>query len=409
MVSLVVMLCSLMQMSSQTMVSGLIMDTDSGAPLPFATIRLTQVQAGATSNAKGEFSFTLKEEWLTDTLQFSFIGYSTVRIPVIGITSPLTVYLDPVSNELREVIVRPLSAKEQIVRSMRKVPMNYAKEPYNSRSYYRQVIRENSSFIDHSEAVFLTYHESDPRQRTNHQLLLYRETQDLQDVAFMRKKLEKRRARRAIKEGERDTVETEKGFIKSTFGGPGLLLTYDVQGTDILYLDTNKLYQFRYEYGPESSHEGRDLLSILFESKGAIENARRWGKILIDTETDAIVAIQEEGNVVIPALVKSALIVLGLRIKKPSYRAELRYLPYDGRWFPELIRWDLDLGLVKTRLFKANERSNFFLEQLMHVDEFTSENPIDIVRSKRFDPEKEMKDQVYGVPGLDWSLVDVIP
>jgi len=396
--------------SAQVEFSGIVLDSLSNDPLPYASVRLQGTDKGTSTNAIGEFKLVLQEFKPTDSLEFSFIGYTSQRLSLASIGKYITVHLKDVQNTLDVFVVHPLKASEQIRVCARKIPANYPTEPYNTYAYYRQAIKEQAKYLDYAEAVFLSDHTRNAKKKSIHQLALYRKPFKLTELNVMSRRAEKQRAKFLKDNPEKaDSIPSSvTEALRSSMGGPGVLFTYDVVGDDLLYLDTTKLHDFKFEYGKETVLNGRDLLTIHFKSKGSLENVRRSGTIYVDVETDAIVTIKERGDIVIPTWVKPILLVAGIGIKKPRYSAELRYRLENEKWYPEFIYWNLDVHVVDKRLFKKNDKADFYLEQLLHIQHVESENPTSIPEKKRYTPRKPLDAQVQAIPGLEWSLIDVI-
>lgn len=91
-------------------IRGIVTDKLSGSPVPGATILVDASQQGTTTNEKG--LFTLSSVAMgRHTVSDSFIGYETVLVKEILVTSAREVYLEIAltesPTELGEVVVRP--------------------------------------------------------------------------------------------------------------------------------------------------------------------------------------------------------------------------------------------------------------------------------------------------------------
>ena len=88
---------------NQINVHGYIENIETGERLPNATILVVGSEAGTVSNAYGYFSIRVNK---TDTLQINYIGYSPLIIDPSEIRNlPITVSLEPVDNQLDEIII----------------------------------------------------------------------------------------------------------------------------------------------------------------------------------------------------------------------------------------------------------------------------------------------------------------
>ena len=86
---------------AQTIITGKITDSKSGAPVNGATVKVKSTKKGTSSNTEGAFSIEAKAG---DVLEISVIGYKTQTINVDG-TSALSISLEQITTELGEIVV----------------------------------------------------------------------------------------------------------------------------------------------------------------------------------------------------------------------------------------------------------------------------------------------------------------
>ena len=70
------------QAISQMELTGVIVDKETGDPIPYAQVMLMMRPAGTLSNLEGEFRINVSDRDATDTLIFMYLGYSKMKIPV---------------------------------------------------------------------------------------------------------------------------------------------------------------------------------------------------------------------------------------------------------------------------------------------------------------------------------------
>ncbi len=392
-------------------ITGTIKDQANQESLPFATVNLKGTSIGTISNATGEFVFKCPN--VDGAILFSFIGYHSLEIPLSDIGErPLEITLEPSFIELNELIVRPLSAEQYMRRVVRKFVDNYANEPFETRAYYREKFIENDKPIQYSEGFFKTYYPDFQNDSTLHQLLLYRRADDLRDIAFMertRLKKEAKERRKAKKNGEEyDEENSDSDIISVAFGGPKEVISDDPVIGPEDFLDTLKFKKYKYEYGENSSYQGRKLLTVNFKTRGKVEHIKQSGKILIDENSDAIVSVEYDGKFVVPLWAKPILFAFGLAIESPRFLKKVRYQEIDGRWYPENIMMQADIGLTKRYMFKSNDKSDFDIEQVFFVQSINTESPQVIAEENQFDADEEIEEQVVELDGLDWTKVNVL-
>lgn len=111
---LIILFISLPKSFSQTTISGIVRDSSTKEPLVGASIFAPNTTNGGATNQDGMFSFTLIEQ--QNEVLISFVGYDNVLIPASSLANPNqinVVYLNPVVNQLKEVVISKMSAKER--------------------------------------------------------------------------------------------------------------------------------------------------------------------------------------------------------------------------------------------------------------------------------------------------------
>jgi hypothetical protein len=93
-------------LKGQTVVKGQVKDAQSNEPVPFANVVLLGTEDGATTDFDGYY--TVRSTASPDSIRFSFMGYDTKTLPIqTGQTQTLNVTLQPSTQELEEVVVKP--------------------------------------------------------------------------------------------------------------------------------------------------------------------------------------------------------------------------------------------------------------------------------------------------------------
>lgn len=102
------------QLPQQTVrvVSGKILDKNTGEPLPGATVKIKGTTVGTAADIDGKFKLSVTDG--TSLLEVSFIGYKNVEIDVSKRTE-MVVMLEPLIAEMSEVIVTGFQRREKAV------------------------------------------------------------------------------------------------------------------------------------------------------------------------------------------------------------------------------------------------------------------------------------------------------
>jgi len=90
----------------ETIVYGRVLEKGKPEPIPFVSIGFKGTKIGTTSDFEGNFS--IKTTVPVDTLVFTYVGYKTAKRKIIsGQKQRLTIELQPQTNDLLEVVVKP--------------------------------------------------------------------------------------------------------------------------------------------------------------------------------------------------------------------------------------------------------------------------------------------------------------
>ncbi len=94
------------QAQEATKIMGMVRDAQTGDTLPFVSVYFQNTQIGATTGFDGKFS--LESRKATDTLVASYIGYTTVYLPIQRNRFQLVdIKMEPERYELQGVVIRP--------------------------------------------------------------------------------------------------------------------------------------------------------------------------------------------------------------------------------------------------------------------------------------------------------------
>ncbi|MCD7970472.1 MAG: carboxypeptidase-like regulatory domain-containing protein [Alistipes sp.] len=97
-----------------------------GEPLGYATAYCPNNESGVAADAQGELS--IEVESVTDTLQFSMLGYKPLVVSVTAVLEDPTVVLEPQGYEINEVVVTDINPYEPLLRT-KTIKMQMAGSP----------------------------------------------------------------------------------------------------------------------------------------------------------------------------------------------------------------------------------------------------------------------------------------
>ncbi|MEZ4859544.1 MAG: carboxypeptidase-like regulatory domain-containing protein [Flavobacteriaceae bacterium] len=90
--------------SQEIEMNGIIADSETKNPIEFVNIGVLNKNKGTISTLNGKFKLSVSKKFLNDNLTISHINYYPVKIPIENYNNK-TIFLEPKTNELSEVIV----------------------------------------------------------------------------------------------------------------------------------------------------------------------------------------------------------------------------------------------------------------------------------------------------------------
>ncbi len=396
------------QGQSFRLITGSIADATTGEALPYIAVSLKKSLLSTVTNENGSFDFNIPIDITDDSLAISSIGYTLQIFALSDITNPLNIKLKPNSFELKEVMILPEPPTYYIKLAMNSIKANYPANPFQTEAYYREKMTENDNIIRFTEAVFNSYYPNyqDTASKNAHQLLLFNMA-DEKKIAFMNSEEKKKKKKK--KSGT--TADTSGGIaidIKEIMGGPDEILKLDIIRGKELFLDSTEFKHYDYSFAASSSYENKELMVIDFKSRRRMDHAKLNGKIYIDLESNAIVSIDYNGDLTLPAIVQPVLFVMGIHVERPLIRKKLEYQKINGKWYPKNIQAGADVNLTKRHLFSPNEHSHLLIEGIFTTNKLITEKTKPIPAAKKYNKSKKMSEQVYNDENLTWGQINVI-
>lgn len=335
-------------------INGIIYDRESRSALAFANISLLGKSIGTISNDQGTFNLKITYENILDTLVVSYIGYKNTYIPVNQLSLYQNkIFLEEDMIQLQEVIIRINDPIEILKNSIDKIKDNYYTDPYYITSFYREIVTNRNELASISEAVLDVY-KSPYWGLFSDQIRVVKSRKN--EYYF-----------------KTDTVSLK---LK---GGLYTSLYLDVIKNPSYFLTKDYFYLFNYSIADIIKYDNSSAYVINFKPKSYLEDKSFEGKIYINSDNLAIVAI--EFNITPEAIDKigSSLVVkrsFGTRVKPTSVKYLINYRKINNKYFMNLARGEL--------IFKVKFRRKLFTSDFKTVFEFASNN-IDTVDVKRFD------------------------
>ncbi len=140
-------------------INGKIINSSTGNPVQFATVRLKKNQLGVYANADGDFRLSNTTNFRNDSIIITCIGYIRKAISYNDLdrNSVNNILLEQSVYGLKEVTI---TAKRRIPgsallieRAMRRFRSNYPQKPFSYIAYYRDYQKEGGNYINLNEAI----------------------------------------------------------------------------------------------------------------------------------------------------------------------------------------------------------------------------------------------------------------
>ncbi|MEP6750225.1 MAG: carboxypeptidase-like regulatory domain-containing protein, partial [Bacteroidota bacterium] len=295
-------------------ISGKITDTATAEPLPGASISIYKAGpvSGLVSNKDG--AFAIKELTSFDSIKFSMVGYHSKVLyqkDFIDIHF-LHIKLSVAPVALQEVVIKPPVAIEIIKRAIANINAFLPTDNYESKGFYREIIKDRENYFSVAEAVFRAQYF--PQKETYKLQLLQGRSKE--DVAYTR---------------------LFEDFHPG--GGP-----QSVAGNSFItsrpdFLNLKKINYFIYKIDSLVEFDGQLLYSISFDQKPGIKEALEKGRLLINKDDDAIVRYEASNSPVGSSYIKSLTgtdkvfaELLNIDFKRKSWTRRVDFSHVNNKW-----------------------------------------------------------------------------
>lgn len=103
--------------SNPIQLKGVVIDYESGKPVPYANVAIVEVKNGTMSDYKGYFELTIDSTDLKGTLNVSCLNYKnlTVKLAVLSMYENNKIIIKPLIYNIPEVIVKSKNSQNKIV------------------------------------------------------------------------------------------------------------------------------------------------------------------------------------------------------------------------------------------------------------------------------------------------------
>lgn len=124
---------------AQHLIEGSVVDSQTGNPVPFASVGVIGTSSGTSSNLNGQFSLSVMPPV---ALLVTSVGYESTRID--SVSGFITIMLKPSVTQLDVVLVtdRPINPKKIVRKAFSKITDNYGTDPFLQKFFYRHYCKD---------------------------------------------------------------------------------------------------------------------------------------------------------------------------------------------------------------------------------------------------------------------------
>ncbi len=293
---------------------GKVIDAETGQPLVFAGISITESNVGIITNIDGEFTLKISPELVSKDLEITFLGYKNKVVPVSsmrdnGFKNVISMETAPIP--IKEIIVKPIDPEDIVEKAITRIGKNYESVPNLMTAFYRETIRKNRTYVSIGEAVVEIF-----KAPYNN------------DMRFDGARIYK--GRKSTDVEKMDTV------LFKLQGGTVSVLELDIaKNTEaILTLDAMKYYD--YSLSSVIEIDNRPHYVIDFLQKPSVDIPLFMGSLFIDMESSAITEAEFGFNLSDKAAVSSIFIrkkPLGMEVTPEVATYRTKYREQNGKWY----------------------------------------------------------------------------
>lgn len=374
-------LVPLVAFAQQVVVSGVVVDQKTGAPL-----RQVSISAGRVSvvtNEDGDFTLKLNE--MPPAVNISHLGYKTQRLTLKdGKTEGLRIRLVPTTIQLREIVVRNYDPRELVNIAIDKIPENYSKVPELLKGFYRETAMKRKHYIYVAEGVEDMYKTPYNRGTTRDRVSIIK-------------------GRRLLSQKQGDTLGIKVA------GGPVQAVLMDLVKNRDFLLNKEDLDNYDFSMGTPEYINDRQQYVVLMKPSLVTTYALYHGKMYIDAERLAFTRIELDLDMSDKDKATQTMLVkkpFGVKFKPRELSCVVDYRFEDGvtriSYLRNIFRFNCDW---KRKLFSTS----FTATCEMAVTDSQSDDVKPIANRSSFDSHDAYYDKVeYFMDPEYWSNYNII-
>ncbi len=252
------------------LIKGTVFDKRKGKAIPYCNIGVANKALGTMTNMNGQFVLKITEEYWSDTLSFSCLGYESYLSAIS--TYPSKEQVITLAKKIYKIrTIDVIKYDPEYVLEMLSINRNnnYEKEYALFTTFYRELIQENDEYTDISEAVLQVL--KAPYSNT------FREDH----VKFLK--------------GRKGSVSKPFSDIRFRLrGGPNFITKLDVVKNNESFINPEFRHLYSYNFDRVILIDNREVAVIEFTPIYGLRDILYEGKLYVDVETWALARVDFE-------------------------------------------------------------------------------------------------------------------
>lgn len=367
------------------MIKGTLSDYETGKPIPFASIGISNTTIGTVCNLDGAFQLVIPDSLQHHKARFSHIGYESMDIELALLEGEtIDFMLKPQVFSLQEVVVKYVNPMQLLSDMLNHRPVNYSSVPVYLTSFYREGIEHSRKNIDLTESVLQIYKTGYDKRATNDQAKLIKK-------------------RRFVNRQHTDTIFPK---MKS---GVNSCLVLDIIKELPEFIDPDGESSYTYTNKGVDVIDGRMVHIIHFRQREHLKEPLYQGELYIEKESKALAEIRFEINPLLTGKATHMFVdkkAAGLKIDLQYARYIVSYKPSeDGTYYINYVRGDIGFKVRhRKRLFSSP--LNFWFEMVTCKIETNNIQPFP--RNERLSPTRIFAETKHGYDKDFWETFNII-
>lgn len=294
-------------------IKGKVTDSETGTPLIFAAVAVSESNIAIVTNIDGEFSLKIEESLLSKNLEITYLGYKSLSVPISSMRDngyKNKIELEPAPIPIQEIVVRPLDADEIITKAISSINRNYESVPNLMTAFYRETIRKGRSYVSIGEAVLEIF------KAPYNSILRFDATR--------------------IYKGRKNTdVEKLDTLLFKLQGGTTSVLQLDIAKNNEAILTGEALKYYDYTLSGVIEIDGKPHYIVDFLQKPGVDEPLFMGKLFIEMDSYAISEAEfgfnlEDKEAASAIFIKKKPFGVNVTPEMATYRT--KYREQDGKW-----------------------------------------------------------------------------